>query len=266
MPQLEVEPIEQHMDADELRGMSFLGHLEELRMRIIKAVIFIGAGFMLCWWKSAQIYQIMQRPIMTALHNNHLDGVKLVYTNPTDVFNMYMKIGFFAGIFVASPFVLWQLWGFIAPGLYHNEKKWVMPFMFSSVGLFLAGGAFGYFIVYPNALNFLIEYSKDFAPMITIGEYTNLFLVIIMGLGLIFELPILVFFLSLMGIVSASFMWKNLRYSILGIFVVAAIITPTTDIMNMCMFAAPMILLYVLSIGIAYFVHPTQRRARAAKG
>jgi sec-independent protein translocase protein TatC len=266
MPQLEVEPIEQQPSADELRGMSFLGHLEELRMRIIKAALAVGAGFLICWWKSAEIYAIMQRPIDTALRNNHLEGVKLVYTNPTDVFNMYMKIGFFAGLFLASPFVLWQLWGFISPGLYKNEKKWVMPFMFSSVGLFLAGGAFGYYIVYPAALNFLIDYSKAFAPMITIGEYTNLFLVIIMGLGLIFELPILVFFLALMGIVSAGFMWKNFRYSILGIFVLAAIVTPTTDIMNMCLFAAPMILLYVLSIGIAYFVHPTQRRARAAKG
>jgi sec-independent protein translocase protein TatC len=266
MPQLEVEPIEQHLDAEELRGMSFLGHLEELRMRIIKSAVFVGAGFLLCWYYSDKIYAIMQRPIMKALEHNGLAGTKLVYTNPTDVFNMYMKIGFFAGIFVASPFILWQLWGFISPGLYRNEKKWVMPFMFSSVGLFLAGGLFGFFVVYPAALDFLVGYSKQFAPMITIGEYTNLFLVIIMGLGLIFELPILVFFLALMGIISAGFMWKNFRYSILGIFVVAAIVTPTTDIMNMCLFAAPMILLYVLSIGIAYFVHPTQRRARAAKG
>jgi len=264
MPQLEVEPIEQQ-SAEELRGMSFLGHLEELRMRIIKAAIAVGVAFCICWYYSDKIYGFMQQPIMKALRHNGLE-TKLVYTNPTDVFNMYMKVGFFAGLFLASPFVLWQLWGFISPGLYKNEKTWVMPFMFSSVGLFLAGGAFGFYVVYPAALDFLIGYSKQFAPMITIGEYTNLFLVIIMGLGLIFELPILVFFLALMGMVTAGFMWKNLRYAILGIFVVAAIITPTTDIMNMCLFAAPMILLYVLSIGIAYFVHPTQRRARAARG
>jgi sec-independent protein translocase protein TatC len=265
MPQLEVEPIEEH-STGELAAMGFLQHLEELRIRIIKAAIGVAGGFMLCWYYSDKIYAWMQRPIMTALDHNGLAGTKLVYTNPTDVFNMYMKIGFFAGLFVASPFVLWQLWGFLSPGLYRHEKKWVMPFMFSSIGLFLAGGAFGYVVVYPAALDFLIGYSKQFAPMITIGEYTNLFLVIIMGLGLIFELPILIFFLALMGIVSAGFMWKNFRYSILGIFVVAAIVTPTTDIMNMCLFAAPMIVLYLLSIGIAYFVHPTQRRARAAKG
>jgi sec-independent protein translocase protein TatC len=263
MPQLELEPIEQQ--ADELKGMSFLGHLEELRVRVIKSAIGVAVGFGVCWYYSQQIYRWMERPIMKALEANGHAGTKLVYTNPTDVFNMYMKIGFFGGIALAAPFILWQLWGFISPGLYHHEKKYVVPFMVTSIGLFAAGGAFGYFVAYPAALQFLIEYSKDFSPMITIGEYTNLFLVIIMGLGAIFELPILVFFLALLGFVSAGFMWKNLRYAILGIFVVAAILTPTTDIMNMCLFALPMVLLYVASIGIAYFVHPTQRRARAER-
>jgi sec-independent protein translocase protein TatC len=140
-----------------------------------------------------------------------------------------------------------------------------MPFMFSTVGLFLAGGYFGYELVYPQALEFLIGYGKQFQPMITIGEYTDLFLTIIVGMGAIFELPILVFFLSLMGIVSAGWMWRNLRYSLLVIFIIAAILTPTTDILNMCIFAAPMIALYILSIAIAWLVHPKQRRARAEK-
>jgi sec-independent protein translocase protein TatC len=266
MPQLEVEPIPHQQDADDLKGMSFLGHLEELRMRLIRSAIAVAAGFGICWYYSQQIYRVMQRPIMKALADNGFTSTKLVYTNPTDVFNMYMKIGFFGGLALAAPFILWQLWGFISPGLYKHEKKYVVPFMVTSIGLFVAGGAFGYFVAYPAALKFLIDYSKDFAPMITVGEYTNLFLLIIMGLGAIFELPILVFFLALLGLVSAGFMWKNFRYSILGIFVVAAILTPTTDIMNMCLFAAPMIVLYVVSIGIAWFVHPTQRRARAARG
>jgi sec-independent protein translocase protein TatC len=137
--------------------------------------------------------------------------------------------------------------------------------MFSTVFLFLAGGWFGYRLVYPAALNFLIEYGKQFQPMITIHEYTDLFLTIIIGMGVIFELPILVFFLSLMGIVTAGWMWRNLRYSILVIFIIAAIITPTTDIMNMCIFAAPMVALYVASIGIAWLVHPKQRRARQVR-
>jgi sec-independent protein translocase protein TatC len=190
---------------------------------------------------------------------------QLVYLNPTDPFNMYLKIAFLAGIFLASPFVLYQVWAFIAPGLYRNERRYVLPFMFSTVGLFLLGGLFGYKMVYPAALDFLIGWSAQFKPMITVGEYVDLFLTIIAGLGIVFEMPILVFFLALMGIVSAGWMWRNFRYSILVIFVIAAIITPTTDIMNMCIFAAPMIILYMVSIAIAWFVHPTQRRKRAGK-
>ena len=154
---------------------------------------------------------------------------------------------------------------FISPGLYRTEKRYVMPFMFSTVFLFLAGGMFGYKLAYPRALDFLIDFGKQFTPMITVGEYTDLFLTIIIGMGLIFELPILVFFLALMGIVNAGWMWRNFRYSILVMFIIAAIVTPTSDILNMCIFAAPMIALYVLSIGIAWLVHPKQRRARQAR-
>jgi len=138
----------------------------------------------------------------------------------------------------------------------------VVPFMLSTVTLFLSGGLFGYKMVYPAALDFLIGYGKQFQPMITIGEYTDLFLTIIIGLGVIFEMPILVFFLAMMGIVTAGWMWRNVRYSILVIFILAAILTPTTDILNMCLFAAPMVVLYVLSIGVAWLVHPKQRKAR----
>src|SRR5262249_722442 len=158
---------------------------------------------------------------------------KLVYLNPTEPFNLYLKIGFMAGLFVASPIVLYQLWLFISPGLYRHEKKYVLPFILSTVGLFFSAGYFHYKMLYPAALDFLIGYGKQFQPMITIGEYTDLFLTIILGLGVVFELPILVFFLALMGIVSAGWMWRNIRYAILAIFVIAAILTPTTDILNM---------------------------------
>jgi sec-independent protein translocase protein TatC len=206
----------------------------------------------------------MQRPIMDALRNNGMSE-KLVYLNPTEPFNLYLKIAALAGLFLTSPFVLYQVWMFISPGLYRNEKRYVVPFMVSTIALFSAGGYFGFKIVYPAALNFLISFGKQFQPMITIKEYTELFLSIILGMGLIFEMPILVFFLALMGIVTAGWMWKNFRYSILIIFIVAAIVTPTADILNMCIFAAPMIALYALSIGIAYVVHPTQRAARREK-
>ena len=179
---------------------------------------------------------------------------------------MYLKIAFIAGDFVASPFVLYQIWLFISPGLYRHERRYVMPFMFSTVGLFLAGGVFAYKMVYPAALDFLIGWSAQFKPMITIGEYTDLFLTIVVGLGIVFEMPVLVFFLSLMGILTAGWMWRNLRYSILIIFIIAAVITPTTDIMNMCIFAAPMIVLYLFSIAIAWFVHPAQLPQTRRKG
>ena len=251
-------------DPEPLPAMGFLDHLEELRRRIVYSIAAVALGFFACWWKVEKIYDIMQRPIMDALRNNGM-AEKLVYLNPTEPFNLYLKIAALAGLFLTSPFVLYQVWMFISPGLYRNEKRYVVPFMVSTIALFWAGGYLGFKIVYPAALNFLISFGKQFQPMITIKEYTELFLSIILGMGLIFEMPILVFFLALMGIVTAGWMWKNFRYSILIIFIVAAIVTPTTDILNMCIFAAPMIALYALSIGIAYFVHPTQRSARREK-
>lgn len=244
--------------------MSFLEHLEELRKRLIYCVIAVVVGFFACWGYAERIYALMEKPIMVALKNNGM-AEKLVYLSPTEPFNLYLKIGFLAGLFVASPFILYQVWLFISPGLYRNEKRYVLPFMVSTIGLFLAGGYFGYRLVYPAALDFLIGYGKQFQPMITIGEYTDLFLTVLIGLGVVFELPILVFFLALMGVVTAGWMWRNVRYSILVIFIIAAILTPTTDILNMCIFAAPMVALYLISIGIAYLVHPKQRKARAER-
>lgn len=253
------QPQEERMGA-----MSFLEHLEELRRRIIYSIIGVAVGFLACFWKADYIFSIMANPIMDALRRNGMPQ-KLVYLSPTEPFNLYLKIGLLAGLFVASPFVMYQVWMFVSPGLYRKEKRYVVPFMLSTVFLFLCGGYFGYKLVYPQALDFLISYGKQFQPMITIGEYTDLFLTVILGLGLVFELPILVFFLSLMGVVSAGWMWRNVRYSILVIFVIAAVLTPTTDILNMCIFAAPMVALYFVSIGIAWTFHPSQRKARAAK-
>ncbi|MFZ1006184.1 MAG: twin-arginine translocase subunit TatC [Candidatus Sulfotelmatobacter sp.] len=244
--------------------MGFLDHLEELRRRLVYSIAAVAVGFFACWWKVESIYEIMQRPIMDVLKANGM-AEKLVYLNPTEPFNLYLKIAALAGLFLTSPFVLYQVWMFISPGLYRNEKRYVVPFMVSTIALFMTGGYFGYKIVYPRALEFLIHFGRQFQPMITIGEYTSLFLSIILGMGLIFEMPILIFFLALMGIVSAGFMWKNFRYAILICFVIAAIVTPTPDILNMCIFAAPMIALYAISIGIAWLVHPKQRRARSEK-
>lgn len=249
---------------EQMSSMTLLDHLEELRKRIIWSIVGITVAFFGCFLYAEKIFAYVQQPIIEALRKNNMEQT-LVYTNPIEPFNLYVKIGLIAGIFLASPFVLYQIWMFIAPGLYRHEKRYVLPFMFSTVGLFLSGGFFGYKIVYPQALTFLIHYGGQFKPMITVSEYTNLFMTIILGLGTVFELPVLIFFLALMGIVSAGWLWRNIRYSILVIFIIAAIVTPTPDVVNMCIFAAPMVGLYILSIGVAWLVHPSRRKARAAK-
>ena len=244
----------------QIRSMPLLAHLEELRKRIIFSLLGILVGFISCWSFADRIFGLMQQPIIGALRHHGLGG-GLVYLNPTEPFNLYLEVALVGGLFVASPFVFYQLWLFIAPGLYRKEKRYVMPFLLSTAGLFMAGGLFGYKMVYPASLDFLIGYGQRFQPMITIGEYTKLFVTIIVGLGLIFEMPILVFFLALMRLITARWMWRNLRYSILVIFIIAAIVTPTADILNMCLFATPMIALYAISIGVAWMVSATRKRA-----
>jgi sec-independent protein translocase protein TatC len=243
-------------------AMSFLQHLEELRLRIFRALIGLAAGFGVAWWYHEQIYRVMEHPIVQVLRKYKMDE-KLVYTHPVDPFDIYMKVALVAGLFLASPWVLYQVWAFVAPGLYRNEKRYVFPFLLSTVVLFVTGGLFGYFLVYPAALDFLIgNMGAQFKAMITVKEYTSLFLSIIIGMGIVFEMPILAFFLGLMGVISPGWMWRNFRYAILGIFIVAAIVTPTPDVINMCIFAAPMLALYVVSIAVVWAVHPRRRRQR----
>jgi len=256
-----VEPIE--AEEERMTSMSFLEHLEELRKRIFHALVAVAVGMAICWWYHQALFGFMQKPILEVLKPHGID--KLVVLTPTEAFNLYLKISALAGLFVTSPYVLYQVWLFISPGLYRREKKYAVPFMFSTVVLFLGGGYFGYRLVFPAALKWLIDIGGQFTPMITVHEYTDLFLTVILGLGLVFEMPILIFFLALMGVVSAGWMWRNIRYAILGIFIVAGALAPTPDISSMVIFASPMVALYAISIGIAWFVHPAQRKARAAK-
>lgn len=262
MPDTAVEPdVEKEQ---RLGSMSLLQHIEELRRRLIYCVAAVGICFGVGWWYADRIFAKMSVPIKQALANHGYD-TQLVVTSPTDAFNLYLKIGLIAGIFVASPVILYQVWMFISPGLYRREKRFILPFMFLSVGLFAGGGVFGYKIVYPVALDFLIGYSKDFKPMMLAHTYTDLFLTIILGLALIFELPIVLGFAAMMGVITARFLFKHIRGAVFLCFVVAAVLTPTTDIMNMTIYAAPMVMLYILSIGLAWFVHPSQRRKRKEK-
>jgi len=264
MPEAATELERQESDQEQMPSMSFLEHLEELRTRIFHALIAVAVGTGISWWFHQQLFAIMQKPILDVLRQNGLPE-KLVYLTPVEPFNLYLKIAALAGLFLTSPYVLYQVWLFISPGLYRREKKYAVPFLISTIFLFAAGGYFGYRMVYPAALKFLIGIGRQFTPMITIHEYTNLFLTVILGLGLVFEMPILVFFLALMGVVSAGWMWHNIRYGILGIFIVAGALAPTPDISSMVIFASPMLALYLISIGVAWFVHPTQRAARAAR-
>ncbi len=248
-------------DQTELPGMSLIEHLNELRQRLVRSAIALVIGFFVAYAFHEKIFGYMQAPVVEALKKNHLD-TQLVIHNPIDGFNMYLKISFTAGVILAAPYILYQLWLFISPGLYPSEKKYVTPFMIATVGLFLCGAFFGYRFVFPGSLGFLFDYSKQFKPLIEISEYTDLFNTVILGLGLTFELPILVMFLSLFGIVSPKFLWKNIRYAILIIFIIAAIITPTPDVLTMCVFASPMLVLYLISIGVSFMVHPARRRRK----
>jgi sec-independent protein translocase protein TatC len=243
----------------DLPGMSLMEHLDELRKRIVRSAIFLFVGFIIAYVFHERLYGMVQAPL-DKLH------IKLNYTHPMDPLNLYLQVSLIGGAILASPFILYQVWLFIAPGLYQKEKRFVVPFMTATVGLFLTGAAFGYFWVLPGALKILIlDFGNKFNPVVTIEEYTGFFLSIILGLGISFELPILIFFLALFGIVSPRFLWKNIRYAILAVFLVAAIICPSPDPGTMCVYAVPMLALYIVGIGVAWWVHPSRRKAKEAK-
>jgi sec-independent protein translocase protein TatC len=246
-------------DRAELPGMSLMEHLDELRKRLLRAVIYLLIGFAVAYAFHERLYGYIQQPLDT-LH------ISLNYTHPTDPLNLYLKTALVGGAILASPFILYQLWLFISPGMYANEKRYVVPFMTATVGLFLAGAWFGYRWVLPGALKVLIgDFGKRFHPIITIEDYTGFFLAIILGLGITFELPILIFFLSLFGIVDGKFLIKHIRYAILVIFLISAIICPLPDPVSMCLFATPMLALYLVGVGVAFLVHPARRKAKELK-
>ncbi len=227
--------------------MSFLDHLDELRRRIIVAVVAVGISFVACWIFHERIFEFLSVPI-----TQHLGDRKLAYLRPTEPFMIYMKASFYAGIFLASPVVLWQVWLFIAPGLYSREKRYAIPFLLSSSILFILGGIFAYAVGLPMTLNFLTNFGQAFEEMVTATFYFDFALVIILGCAIIFEIPIVIFFLSIMGVTNARFLLRNLRYAVLIIFIAAAVITPTPDIPTLMVFAAPMLLLYLVGVLVAW--------------
>jgi sec-independent protein translocase protein TatC len=246
-------------DRAELPGMSLMEHLEELRKRLIHAVIALVVGFCVAYGFHDRLIGWIQKPLVDI-------GLKMTMTHPTDALNLMIRTAVVFGAIFASPYILYQLWLFISPGMYANEKKYVWPFMGATVGLFLGGAWFGYRYVLPGAMVFLIQdMGKNYSHMITIEDYTGFFMAVILGLGVTFELPILIFFLALFGIVDGKFLIKHIRYAILAIFLIAAIICPTPDPVGMVVFASPMLVLYMMGVGIAFLVHPDRRKAREAK-
>jgi sec-independent protein translocase protein TatC len=244
--------------------MSFFEHLVDLRKRLVNSLIAIGIGVVVGFSIANKFVDFIVKPMLGALHDAHLEE-KLIYTSPAGFLNLLITLGIYLGIVMAMPVVLYQIWLFIAPGLYKHERRAVTGFIFSSTALFLTGIAFGYFIMLPYILRFLVSFQGPVRPLISINEYFDLILVVLLGLGLIFETPILVFFLSLFGIVTPKFLLKNFRYAMLVITIVAAVVTPTPDATTMLVFMAPMILLYFAGVFVSYVVL-RKKQSRALAG
>jgi sec-independent protein translocase protein TatC len=243
--------------------MSFFDHLSELRKRIINSLIAIGLGVVVGFLFAEKVIGFLVRPMVRALQDAHL-GDKLVYTSPTGFVTVLIHGSFYLGFVIASPFVLYQLWLFIAPGLYRHERKAVLTFVVSASLLFLAGIAFAYWIMLPYVLRFLISFQGPVVPLINVDEYFDLILMVLLGLGLVFELPVLIFFLSLFGIVTPKFLMKNFRYAILVIAILAAILTPTPDATTMLVFMAVLVALYFVGVAVSWVVVRRRERRLAA--
>jgi sec-independent protein translocase protein TatC len=233
---------------DELPKMTFLDHLEELRRRLLYSLIAIAVGFLLSWAFAEQIFGLLQRPLTTFLP----PGDKLAYTRLTAPFFLYMKVAFFTGLFVASPFVLFQLWLFISPGLYKRERRLAAPFIIFGTLFFVMGGYFGYRFLLPATCSFFVETGKQFKQMVTVDDYFSFASTIILATGLIFETPILIFFLARLGIVTPAFLLQKFKYAVVLSFVIAAVVTPTPDMVTQAALAIPMILLYLIGVAVAF--------------
>jgi sec-independent protein translocase protein TatC len=243
-------------EEDGMLRMSFLEHLEELRSRILKALAGVGVAFILSIYFANDLWTIVSDPAMSALRSLGFPD-RLAQITPMETFTtVWVKLPMLAAVFLASPWVLYQIWAFIAPGLYHRERRWATPFVICSAGLFITGGLFGYFVAFRFGLTFLLGIGRDIhiLPMVSVTEYFDLFVNVMLGIGLVFELPVLIFFLTLLRIVTPSFLLRNSRYAILIITILAAIITPTPDVFNLMLFATPMCLLFFVGIFAGYLL------------
>ena len=250
---LAVPPDDDDDDSSAAGKMSFLEHLDELRKRIVHSAIAIAlcvaGGF---YWIN-QIVNFILAPTRRALPS----GVKLIYTQPGEAFSLYVQIALIMGIVLASPFIMYQVWKFIAPGLYSNEKRLAIPFVFFTTVGFIMGAAFNHYVAFPFMMAFFASFNTpDLSFMPKLDDVFGLYTKMMLGMGIIFQMPTVVLFLAKMKMVTARFLLKHFKYAFLIIFVVAAVITPTGDPTTQAIFAAPMVALYILSILIAWIVGP----------
>ena len=242
------EPRDDTSDTDPGK-MSFLDHLDELRKRLVVTAIALLGGFLLCFAFINPIFDFIMRPLQEILP----DGGRLVYTEPTEAFFLYIKVAALAGLVLATPVVLSQVWLFVAPGLYAHEKRFAIPFVVLATGFFVGGALFSHLILFPVAWRFFAGFASDYMEfMPRIQPAFSLYVKLLLACGVVFQMPTVVFFLARVGAVTSGFLSRNIKYAILLIFIFAAILTPTGDPVTLTLMASPMILLYLLSIGIAW--------------
>lgn len=233
--------------APEDTPMSLMDHLGELRVRLVRCCIAVGLGFLACWAVVDPIFNALVDPLLAVLPK----GSHAIYTTLPEGFFTRMYIAFVAGVFVSSPVIFYQVWSFIAPGLYDEEKRYIIPVAVISALFFVCGGAFCYFMVFPYAFSFFVSFAtEEIVAMPKVSDYLSFVLKLILAFGLIFEMPLFALFLARMGLITAAMMRKVRRYAILGIFIVAAILTPP-DVVSQLLMACPMLILYEISIGVA---------------
>ena len=242
--------------------MSFLEHLEELRVRLIHSIVALAVGFGLCWGFREQIFHFLTEPLRRAYPD-----IKFITTGPSEALILYMKMAFFVGIFVAAPYILYQVWAFIAPGLYPHEKVYAVPFIVAGSFFFIGGACFGHFFLFPITFRFLGEFAgSDMTYLPKVDEYYTFYSWFLLGLGLVFQLPVVIFVLSRIGLVTPGFLLRNFKYAVLASFVISAIITPTPDIVTQSLLALPMIGLYLLGVAVAWLFGRPRQAPVSAEG
>lgn len=226
--------------------MSLTEHLAELRKRLITSVVAIAAGFGLAYYFSDALYRFLTAPLIESLPPG---SEYLVYTGVIEPFFIYMKVGLAGGIILASPVILYEVWAFVAPGLYKNEKRWFAFIVLFSLMFFLAGALFAYYVVFPFGFKYLLGYTTvDLKPMLSMSEYFSMATRLLIAFGIIFQLPLAMLVLARLGVVTAGQLLSWWRYAIVVILIISAILTPTPDVFNQMLMAGPLMILYGVGV------------------